>query len=136
VALAILSGFLVSAAGCGAYSNKPPGVTPPSAEQRDQTKEPGVAQGEQKIKSHIENLTFEKEGRTLAAARNLGSEGANAAIAIPKLRELIAVEPDKDGFPNPKQKAAYQKALDDIVADMQKQGIPVPTEGASPEAKK
>ena len=136
---ALVAGLLLAAGGCDQITGTR-GIKPPPDELRDQKAFPARQQGIDLIKTQIENLSFDKEGRTLAAAANLGKAGADAAIAIPRLRELIAMKTDPDsGFPSEDQRAAYQKALDDIIADMNKKGIAVPAEtagGAKAEEKK
>ena len=94
---------------------KEPGVLLSGTEIRDPANK-GYPTGEEKVQIHTRNLSFEKEGRTLAAARNLGNMGAEAKSAIPRLEELIAVKTDSDGFPSDRQKEAYRDALTKIKA--------------------
>ena len=132
---AFLAGLLLATGGCDQVTGRR-GVTPPPNELVDYSKKSATPEGIEKIKVSIKNLTFDKEGRTLAAAKNLGEAGADAAIAIPELRRLIAVKTDPEtNFPSDRQREAYQKALDAITADMEKKGIAVPAETAG-DAKK
>lgn len=116
-------------AGCDA-GKRGAGVTPPKEELRDQKANPQTYQGPDLIKNAVKNLTFDKPNRSLFAAKSLGKEGANAVIAVPYLKEYIAMETNNDGFPSEAQRDAFKTALQQIEDDAKAKGVPIPTEKA------
>ena len=71
---------------------------------------------DERLRVIVNNLTFDKEGRTLAAAKQLEILGADAAGAIPALEKYVNMKKDPTGFPSEAQRAAFQKALAKIKA--------------------
>jgi hypothetical protein len=90
---------------------------------------------EQRVKISTRNLSFEKENRTLAAARNLGRLGAAAKDAIPTLEKFIANKANDIGPLSDQQMQAFQEALRDIRSALPP-GEPIPTAPSSGSARR
>lgn len=69
---------------------------------------------EDRVAMSTRNLSFEKENRTLAAAKNLGRLGAAARSAIPTLEKFIAERANDTGELSERQLEAFRDALEKI----------------------